>query len=150
MLSFGEFQLQPEQRQLLQGGEAVVIGMRAFDVLQALAERHDRVVTKSELLDLAWPGLVVEENNLQVQISSLRKLLGRQAIATIPGRGYRFTAALETPRNAPPAAPTLSPFPSVTPAEALESTLSNLPAELPPLYGRADDLPALDALIGWH
>jgi DNA-binding response OmpR family regulator len=47
--------------------------------------RRDRVVPKSELLDRVWPGLVVEENNLQVQVSTLRKLLGPQVIATIPG-----------------------------------------------------------------
>ena len=46
------------------------LGARAFDVLQALIERRERVVTKDELLDLVWPGVVVEENNLQVQIST--------------------------------------------------------------------------------
>jgi hypothetical protein len=66
---------------------------RAFDVLQALAERSDRVVSKAELLDLAWPGLVVEENNLTVQISALRRLLGHESIATVTGRGYRLTLA---------------------------------------------------------
>jgi DNA-binding winged helix-turn-helix (wHTH) protein len=71
------------------------LGARAFDVLQALIERRERLVIKEELLDLAWPGLVVEENNLQVQISALRKLLGADAIATVAGRGYRFTVALE-------------------------------------------------------
>ncbi|HEY5283333.1 MAG TPA: winged helix-turn-helix domain-containing protein, partial [Polyangia bacterium] len=70
------------------------LGARAFDVLQALIERRQRLVTKEELLDLAWPELVVEENNLQVQISALRKVLGTDAIATVAGRGYRFT--LET------------------------------------------------------
>ncbi len=58
-------------------------------------------MTKAELMDLAWPGLVVEENNLQVQVSSLRKLLGPDAIATIPRRGYRFTAALAGHEEAP-------------------------------------------------
>ena len=57
----------------------------------ALVERRDRTVAKNELLDLVWHGLVVEDNNLQVQISALRKVLGQNAIATIPGRGYRFT-----------------------------------------------------------
>ena len=76
-------------------GRPVGLGARAFDVLLALVERRDRIVAKNELLDSVWPGLVVEENNLQVQISSLRKALGPQAIATIPGRGYRFTAALD-------------------------------------------------------
>lgn len=73
----------------------MAVGARAFDVLLALIERHERLVTKDELVELVWPGLVVEENNLQVQISALRKLLGAQAIATIPGRGYRFTGSLE-------------------------------------------------------
>ena len=71
------------------------LGARAFDVLQALIERRERVVTKNELLDLVWAGMVVEENNLQVQISALRKVLGSNSIATVPGRGYRFTGVLE-------------------------------------------------------
>src|SRR5687768_3560806 len=79
-------------RQLLCDGTPAPIGARAFDVLIALLERRERVVGKGELLDLVWPGVVVEENNLQVQVSALRKLLGPGVIATIPGRGYRFTA----------------------------------------------------------
>jgi DNA-binding response OmpR family regulator len=55
--------------------------------------RRDRVVPKEELIEVVWPGLVVEDNNLQVQISALRKVLGAQAIATVPGRGYQFTVA---------------------------------------------------------
>ena len=100
MLVFGGFELQPERRRLLQGGNPVALGARAFDVLLALAERCDRIVTKAELLDLVWPGLVVEENNLQVQISTLRKLLGPGAISTIPGRGYRFVASADVEREA--------------------------------------------------
>src|SRR6476620_11023602 len=70
-LKFGRFELQARQRRLLQDGDPVPVGTRAFDVLVTLAERRDRVVTKAELLDLVWPGLVVEENNLQLQISTL-------------------------------------------------------------------------------
>lgn len=77
-------------RQLLKDGQPVAVGARAFDVLKALVERRDRVVTKDELLDLAWPGLVVEENNLSVQISSLRKVLGPGVIVTVAARGYQF------------------------------------------------------------
>jgi len=95
VLVFGRFALQPERRRLLQDGDPVAIGARAFDVLLALVERRERIVTKTELLDLAWPGLVVEENNLQVQVSFLRKILGANAIATIPGRGYRFALDIE-------------------------------------------------------
>jgi predicted ATPase/DNA-binding winged helix-turn-helix (wHTH) protein len=93
---FGRFELNPATRQVLVDNQPAPVGARAFDVLLALIERRDRVVTKNELLDLVWPGLVVEENNLQVQVSTLRKLLGQQAIITIPGRGYRFTLGLQS------------------------------------------------------
>src|SRR6266404_1355270 len=92
---FSRIEVRPTERQLLVDGEQARLGARAFDLLLALVERRDRVVPKNELLDAVWPGLVVEENNLQVHISSLRKLLGPQVIATIPGRGYRFTAVLD-------------------------------------------------------
>ena len=98
---FGRFELIPATRQLLADGGAVTLGARAFDVLLALVEKRERLVTKDELLKLAWPGLVVEEGNLQVQISALRKVLGPQAIATISGKGYRFSARLED--DPPPA-----------------------------------------------
>jgi len=90
-LRFGNVEVRPSTRELLLDGIPAKLGARAFDVLLALVERRDRVVGKNELLEVVWPGMVVEENNLQVQVSMLRKLLGPQAIATIPGRGYRFT-----------------------------------------------------------
>lgn len=92
---FAPFEVRTAERVLLANGAVCQIGSRAFDVLLALLERRDRVVTKNELLDLAWPGLVVEENNLSVQISTLRKVLGAHAIATVTGRGYRFTLPCE-------------------------------------------------------
>src|SRR5688572_1018797 len=92
---FGSSEIRPTERQLLIDGAPAALGARAFDLLLALIERRERVVEKAELLDAVWPGLVVEENNLQVQVSSLRKLLGSNAIATVPGRGYQFVAALE-------------------------------------------------------
>jgi DNA-binding winged helix-turn-helix (wHTH) protein/tetratricopeptide (TPR) repeat protein len=106
---FGRFELNPATRQLLVDRQPALLGARALDVLLALIERRDRLVTKNELLDLVWPGLVVEENNLQVQISALRKLLGHDVIATVPGRGYRFTLeptdAAGTQPGPPPHAP---------------------------------------------
>jgi TolB-like protein/Tfp pilus assembly protein PilF len=75
---------------VLAKGQPAVLGARAFDLLMCLIEHRDRVVTKDELMKLVWPGLVVEENNLTVHVSALRKLLGAQAVATVPGRGYRF------------------------------------------------------------
>src|SRR5437763_15559719 len=87
-------ELQPAQRILRVDGRDCQVGARAFDLLLALVERRERVVLKGELLDLVWPRIVVEENNLPVQVSNLRKLLGANAIATVPGRGYRFVASL--------------------------------------------------------
>lgn len=72
-------------------GAPATLGARAFDLLVAMAARPGQLVTKSELLEEVWPGLVVEEANLAVQVSSLRKVLEGDLIATIPGHGYRFT-----------------------------------------------------------
>src|SRR5215510_6895906 len=88
---FHPFRLLPAQRQLLRAEVPVKLGGRAFDLLVALVERRDRVVSKYDLIDICWPRVVVEEGNLQVQINTLRKLLGHPAIATVPGFGYRFT-----------------------------------------------------------
>jgi len=91
---FGHFSVRLEQRQVLVNGEPAALGSRAFEVLRALLERRERVVLKDELMQLAWPGVVVEENNLTVQVSALRKLLGVGTITTVAGRGYQFTPAV--------------------------------------------------------
>ncbi len=90
---FGRFRILVAERRLLLDGQPVPLGSRAFDLLAALVARRDRVVPKDELIEVVWPGLVVEDNNLQVQISALRKALGASAIATVAGRGYQFTVA---------------------------------------------------------
>jgi TolB-like protein/Tfp pilus assembly protein PilF len=103
-LAFGRFAIVPEQRQLLVDGQPAEVGSRAFDLLLCLVEERHRMVTKAELLERVWPDLVVEENNLSVQVSALRKLLGPGAIATLPAQGYRFTATLvEADTGAPSA-----------------------------------------------
>lgn len=99
-------------------GTAMPLGARAFDLLLALIERRDRVVSVRELLDVIWPGLVVEENNLRQQVAGLRRLLGPEAIATVPGRGYRFVLAPGPERPAGPiaraaAGPTIAVLPFV-------------------------------------
>jgi len=100
---FGRFAILTAERRLLVDGEPVTLGSRAFDLLAALVARRDRVVPKEELIEVVWPGLVVEDNNLQVQISALRKVLGAQAIATVPGRGYQFTVAAAAEAKVRPA-----------------------------------------------
>lgn len=91
---FDRFEVRPTERLLLVDGAPVAIGARAFDLLVCFLAHRDRVVTKNEALEIVWPGLVVEENNLSVQVSTLRKLLGPKAITTIPGRGYQFSSEL--------------------------------------------------------
>ena len=76
---FGRVEVRPLERQVLIDGRPAALGARAFEVLNVLIERRDRAVTKDELLDLVWTGVVVQENNLQVQASALRKLLGANA-----------------------------------------------------------------------
>jgi predicted ATPase/DNA-binding winged helix-turn-helix (wHTH) protein len=87
---FDVFELRPHERVLYRDQAPTSLGARAVDVLTVLVMAQGRLVGKAELLEKVWPGLVVEENNLQVQISALRKQLGASAIATVPGRGYRF------------------------------------------------------------
>lgn len=93
--SFGRFRVVPASRQLMQDGLPLKLGARAFDVLQLLVAQRHRVVTNGELLQVAWPGLVVDENNLQVQVSALRRVLGPDVISTVSRRGYRFTATVD-------------------------------------------------------
>ncbi len=92
--AFGRFLLRVRERVLLEEGVPVELGSRALDVLLELLASGGQLLTKEALLDRVWPGVIVEENNLQVQISALRRALGpfRDWIATVPGRGYRFTA----------------------------------------------------------
>jgi DNA-binding winged helix-turn-helix (wHTH) protein/Tol biopolymer transport system component len=95
--AFAGFTLDAERRLLLRGGETINLHPKAFDLLLALVENSDRVLSKNELLDLVWAEQFVEENNLAVQISTLRKIFGEKKeehrfIVTVPNKGYRFVA----------------------------------------------------------
>lgn len=130
----GECEVRPDERRVLVKGQPAALGARAFDLLMCLIEHRDRVVTKDELMTEVWPGAVVEENNLTVQISALRKLLGAQAVATVPGRGYRFVmevreGGVETPAATQPGATTGSPDP--TPASTASTAAIPAPGESP-------------------
>lgn len=126
-ITLGNIEIRVDERRVLVDGQPAALGSRAFDVLLALAERRDRIATKDELLEAAWPGLVVEENNLTVQVSAIRRALGPGAVATVPGRGYRLTAVG-----------------CDAPAQAQRNLANdNLPRALPRLYGRDSELGAL-------
>lgn len=89
------FKIDKNARTFELAGKPVQVGARAFDVLAFLDDHADRVVSKQELLEQVWGGLSVEEGNLSVQISALRKLLGADAISTVPGVGYKLTKGTE-------------------------------------------------------
>ena len=152
---FAHFELLGTERQLLVDGHDAPLGGRAFDLLVALVERRDRTVGKDELIGVVWPGLVVEDNNLQVQISTLRKILGPRAISTIPGRGYRFAMEVvdfASGHTGPDDAANRAPmgYPSPPSVGHARPQLGNLPEVLPELIGRASDIAALLAAIGAH
>lgn len=127
-MRFGRFLLLPAERQLFADGEALRPEPRAFDILVALATRAGELVSKDELFERIWPGRVVEEGNLHVQVSALRKLLGRQAIETVAGHGYRFTPAVHAAdgRGSPAGGP------------------GELPRQVASFVGRVEDLRTLE------
>jgi len=108
--AFGPFLLLPSQRLLLEGDSRVHIGSRAFDILTMLVERAGEVVGKDELIARVWPKVFVDDGNLKVQVSMLRRALGegrpgRRYIVAIPGRGYNFVAPVSLAEDPPPEPP---------------------------------------------
>jgi DNA-binding winged helix-turn-helix (wHTH) protein/tetratricopeptide (TPR) repeat protein len=95
---FDRFELEPSRRLLTRAGERVAVSPKSFEVLLYLVQHAGQVVLKEELLKAVWPDSFVEESNLTQHIFWLRKALGDKAtyISTIPGRGYEFTAVVET------------------------------------------------------
>lgn len=101
---FGPFHLDVSDRALLRNGESIALTPKAFDLLLALVENRGRLLTKEVLLKHVWPKTFIEENNLAVHISILRKTLGHangvEYIRTLPKRGYSFVAeVLEAPQQ---------------------------------------------------
>src|SRR5713226_8548435 len=141
-ISFGPFRLFAEQRLLLEGDRPVRLGSRAFDILAALVERPGEVVGKEQLITRAWPQTVVEDSNLKIQMSALRRDLGddlacNRYVLTVTGRGYNFVAPVrreETLRAA-----------SAPPASA--ATPHNLPFAVTRMIGRDDAVAALVARL---
>ncbi|MCW5634868.1 MAG: winged helix-turn-helix domain-containing protein [Rubrivivax sp.] len=121
----GRFEVRPDERRVVAEGADVVLGGRAFDLLLCLIEHRERFVSKDELLERVWPGLVVEENNITVQVSALRKLLGAQAVVNVSGRGYKLGVAVTEGVSTVLPAPAM---PGAPPQEASALTLPDQPS----------------------
>ncbi len=132
-VSFGPYRLLATQRLLLEGDKPVRLGGRAFDILTVLVERAGEVVSKEELIARVWPDTFVEEANLKIQVSALRRALGdgqgdSRYVVTVVGRGYNFVAAIREE-----AASRASRPPVLTPA-----TPHNLPFATTRMIGREE------------
>lgn len=97
IIRFGPFELRPERGQLLHGDVRVRLGARALAILTLLAQRAGNVVSVQEITDRVWPNIFVQENNLRVHITALRRALRKDTgraieIINVPGRGYRLNA----------------------------------------------------------
>src|SRR3984885_10650289 len=139
-ISFGPFRLLAAQRLLLEGDKPVRLGSRAFDILTALVERAGEVVGKDELIAQAWPNTFVEEANLKIQVSALRRALGdgqgdNRYVATVVGRGYNFVAPI---RKKEPSRASLSPV-------IARAAPHNLPFATTRMIGREENVATLAA-----
>ena len=106
---FGRFRLDLGLRELRRDGEPLQLPGRALDILCALATAKGEVVGKDDLMARLWPGRIVEEGNIHVHVSALRKALdehgeGHSYVVTVPGRGYRLAGLAGSPEAAPRAA----------------------------------------------
>src|SRR6476619_4372613 len=150
---FGPFRLLVHQRELFAHGVPIPVGQRAFDILLVLVSRHAHLVTKDELMAEVWPGVIVEENNIQVQISALRKVLGtdgdpKRYLVTVPGRGYRFVAPVKTgsAEHSSPSTAALAEQTAAAPGTAgSQQAGNNLPNQLTSLIGRETEVAEIKA-----
>ena len=100
---FGDYRVRSHERELLGPAGVVELSARSFDLLSTFLDRPGELLAKSALFDAVWPGVVVEENTLQVHISALRKALGPGFITTVHGRGYKYVGpAPRADGGAPP------------------------------------------------
>lgn len=108
---FGPYRLDLGNYRLLRGHQDLRLHGKAFDLLVILVKSSGRTMTKEELLEEVWKGTVVEEGNLAVHVTTLRKLLGADCIETVAGRGYRFVPHVKVVSEAAPFRPSDKPGP---------------------------------------
>lgn len=148
---FGPFCLYPGIRILRKDGVDVSLGSRAFDILTALVAGNGKVMTRRELMAAGWPGLVVAESNVRIQIANVRQALGCgldgvRYIANVPGRGYCFVAAVEHIEGSDQLRSAASQTLIAQAAEA-SRVLSHIPAPLRGAVGRQESVAELSQVI---
>jgi len=148
-MAFGCYEVVPQRRELLAEGQPIRLGRRAFDMLMGLIEARGSVVSKDDLMARVWPGQIVEENNIEVQVSALRTAFGpsRHLIRTVFGRGYQFTGDIR-PIAASPAHSVTGGWIAIQPQSILPRT--NLPEQSCGLIGRDDALREVSHLAASH
>ena len=148
-VQFGDYWIKRAERLLLGPMGPVELSGRSFDILAMLLAKPDSVVGKNEILDTVWPGLVVEENTLQVHISALRKALDAGMIMTVHGRGYKYAgprpiaAGAEAPVPAKPSIAVL-PFANLSGDAAQDIFCEGLALNIVASLGRFHELFVID------
>ncbi len=142
---YGGWQVDLGRRELLSNGVAVPIGARAFEIVELLVQSANELVTKNDIMNRIWPGAIVGDNTLQVHISAIRKALGpnRAMLKTASGRGYQMLGSWTVRRHDAAAPPVGVQQTQVD----TRSRVSNFPATVTPLIGRAAAVPRLRDLI---
>jgi len=138
-MEFGRFRVLPRRRQLIADNQPVELGGRGFDLLMALIETRGEVVSKQTLMERVWPGRIVDENNLLIQMSVLRRALAADShlIRTIARQGYQFTGEIRTILDEPDVR-AVAELPEQVPPLSRPST--NLPESVSELIGRGAEL----------
>ena len=145
---FGRFRIFPQRREVLADGRPIELGGRAFDVLVALVEANGAVVRKDELISRAWPGRIVEDNNLHAQVKALRKAFSdRDLIRTVVGRGYQFAGEI---RARPPDRSGLAEPGTASDISGPPRSPTNLPALTSDLIGRDAEIREVIDLVTGH
>src|SRR6202030_3077230 len=148
-IEFGRFQVRPHRREVLAESRPLDVGGRAFDVLMVLIEASGAVVSKDTLMNRVWPDRITEDNNLQHQISALRRAFAadRDLVRTIAGRGYKLTGAILTISTDLLVQPVTTPADIISPSAGI---LTNLPEPVSELIGRDVELNEILDLSASH
>jgi predicted ATPase/DNA-binding winged helix-turn-helix (wHTH) protein len=135
-MMIGNVELRSDKRCVMVSNRPFKLGSRAYDMLELLASAGGALVSKREIMRRVWPNTVVAENNVHVQISAIRKMLGSNAdlLIVVPGRGYRLAIDMA--------------YGTSNPISGNETTTSNLPSAGVRLYGRESVIEEVSEICG--